>query len=343
MDFQHWPETSGFLDYLKKTEPTFKDVGSTPFEVLDRAGSLALRKYSAIGTKKGSPVLLLPSIINRSFVLDLLPEKSFVRNFLLHGRDVYMIDWGVPQRHEQHLSLETLMTLYLDYLLKRVEQDCDGQKLHLMGHCLGGTLALMISNIMPERFLSLTMITAPVSFQNNDKLSLWARSPDFDLTAFIEAYGNVPWFLMQSAFLALKPTQITSKLRQYSLKIKDSKFLRNFWAMEAWSNDNVNVRGDCFKVLLSELYRKNLLAQNLMKIGDKFIDLRQQVTPTFVLIAGADHIVPETSHLSTKMIPLVKNFVSATADGGHVGALIGGRSQKLVWPRLTEWIKTCEV
>lgn len=342
VDFQHWPEATGFLDYLKKTQSSMKDIASTPFEVLERAGTLQLRKYKAAEGKVGQPILILPSVINRSFILDLLPEKSLIRNFLSQGHDVYLIDWGVPQSHEQNLSFETLLTLYVEFLLKRIEVDCGGKKLHIVGHCLGGTIGLILANLMPERFRSLSMITAPVSFLENDKLSSWARHPDFDLPAFTDAYGNVPWFILQSAFIALKPTQVISKCRQFLSKSKDPRYLRNFWAMESWSNDNVNLRRGCFQILLEELYRKNALEYGLMHLRGKRIDLQHHALPTFVLIAPHDHIVPVTSHLRGEMVPRVQNFEMLHAEGGHVGALLSGRSQKVVWPKLNEWIKNCE-
>lgn len=341
MDFQHWPEATGFLDYLKKTQTSMADIASTPFEVLEQAGSMQLRKYKAQDSK-AHPILILPSVINRSFVLDLLPEKSLIRNFLAHGHDVYLIDWGVPQSHEQDLTFESLLTLYIDFFLKRIEFDSQGRKTHVLGHCLGGTIGLILANLQPDRFLSLSLITAPVSFLGNDKLSAWARHADFDLSAFTEAYGNVPWFMLQSAFIALKPTQVFSKCRQFLQKSNEARYLRNFWALEAWSNDNVNLRGGCFNVLIRDLYCKNALQEGTLTFNGKKVSLHQYSLPTFVLLAPQDHIVPLSSHLTGEMVPQVRNLEVVRAEGGHVGALLSGQSQKVVWPKLTEWIKNCE-
>jgi len=344
-DFQHWPETSGVLDFLKTARDSWGEIGSTPYEVLEQAGSVTLRKYKtpAKGDERAQPILILPSLINRSFILDLLPEKSLIRRFLDQGHDVYLVDWGIPLSHERYLSFEKLLTLHLDLFLKRIHLDCGGRKLHLVGHCLGGTLGLVVANLQPRNFLSLTLVTTPVRFQENDKLSLWCRNPHFNIDAFIEAYGNVPWALLQAAFLALKPTQMLAKRRQLKAKGKDQNFLRNFWAMEIWSHDNVNFRGECFKILLQDLYRMDSLVKGTLEIDGRYIDLRRHKLPTFVLIAKSDHIVSEGSHLSPEMVPLTKDFVTVTAEGGHVGALLGGRSQKLVWPELTEWMASCEV
>lgn len=345
LDYQHWPESSGILDYLKKMESSFRDIGSTPFEVLEQAGSLTLRKYQSVvqgPVPARNPILILPSLINRSFVLDLLPEKSVIGHFLRQGHDVYLVDWGVPLSHERHLSFESLLTVYFDFFLKRIELDAPGCSLHLVGHCLGGTLGLIVANLWPERFLSLTLITAPVRFRENDKLSLWCRSPDFDLEAFVEAYGNIPWVLLQSTFIALKPTQIVSKFRHLLARSRDQKFLRNFWAMEAWSNDNIDFRGECFKTLLEGFYKANSLEESLFEIEGRKIDLRTHELPTFVLVAKSDHIVPAGSHLIPEMVPRVQNFTSMSADGGHIGALLGGSAQKVVWPELNKWMRNCE-
>lgn len=340
-DFQHWPESSNFLNYLKNVNPSTGDVASTPFTVLEQAGTLTLRKYSSDNSSK-LPILILPSVINRSFVLDLLPEKSLVRYYIQNGHDVYMLDWGVPESHEQYLSFESLLNVYVDFLLNKAYQDCQGQRFHIVGHCLGGTIGLLLASLSPDRFASLSLITAPVNFSDNDKLSCWARHSEFDLSAFIEAYGNVPWLLLQSSFIALKPTQILSKARQYFSKSNDTRFLRNFWAMEAWSNDNVNLRARCFDLLLKDFYRSNALVKGNMVLRGQKIDLSQLTLPIFNLIANHDHIVSQDSHLRSEMVPRVKNFSVVTAEGGHVGALIGGRSQKVLWPKMIEWMESCE-
>lgn len=340
LDFQHWPASSDFLDQLKNIYPSTKEVASTPFRVLEKAGTLTLRKYSAENPHK-LPILLLPSVINRYFVLDLLPEKSLIRSYLQNGHDVYMIDWGVPHSHEQYLSFENLLNVYVDFLLAKVFQEAGGEKLHIVGHCLGGTIGLLLANLNPDRFASLSLLTAPVNFSDDDKLSRWARYPDFDLEAFIEAYGNVPWFLLQSSFIALRPTQLLSKTRHYLAKSKDNRFLRNFWAMESWSNDNVNLRAKCFYLLLKELYRENALSEGRIILQGRRIDLSQLTLPIFTLIADHDHIVSKNSHLRLEMVPLVENFETVVVEGGHVGALIGGRSQKFLWPKMIEWMDDC--
>lgn len=348
LDFHHWPEGTGFLDYLKRTRPGMEDVQSTPYDLLEKAGTMTLRKYHASPTytattgKRPLPVVIIPSVINRSFVLDLLPEKSFIRHFMSQGHDVYLIDWGEPSKSEQNLSFDTLLNLYLDFFLKRVQADRPNEKMHLVGHCMGGTICFMLANLMPERFQSLALLTSPVKFQEKDRLSTWASNEKFDVPAFAEAYGNVPWPILQFTFIGLKPTQLTAKVRGFLAKSKDQRFLRNFWAMESWSNDNIDLRAGCFKVLMDDLYRKNALLNDRLVYNGKRIQVANHALPTFVLIAKNDHIVAAGCHLTPDMVPHVKNFQTVVCDGGHIGALLGGAAQRAVWPKYTEWIKNCE-
>ena len=342
MDLLSLTRSTGLLDYFQRTKEGFEEIGATPFRVLERAGSLSLREYLSPVEKKRKPILILPSFINRSFVLDLLPEKSFVKYFLDQGHDVYMIDWGVPEVHEQWMTLEELLAGYLDLFLKKIELQRPGESLHLVGHCLGGTLSLILASQYSEKFLSLTLITTPVQFTDDDKLSLWARSPRFDVESFVEAHGNVPWVLLQSTFLALRPTQGFSKIRSLFKKRKDKDFLRNFIAMETWSNDNVDLRGLCFKSLLLDFYRDNKLAEGKLKIHGKSVDLSQLQIPTFVLIAKNDHIVSAGSHLQPKHMSALSQIKIVEAEGGHIGALLGGASRKSIWPQMRDWMASLE-
>jgi polyhydroxyalkanoate synthase len=343
IDFQHWPESTGLLSFLKSNFSDFREIGSSPFEVLEEAGSIQLRKYLASESiHENKPVLIIPSFINRSFILDLLPEKSFIRHFLDRGHDVYLIDWGVPKGHEKHLTLEALLTVHLNFLIQKIHQDCGGAKVHLIGHCIGGTLSFILSALMHEYFLSLTLLTAPVQFKEKDKLSLWASEPQFDAPAFVEAYGNIPWAITQATFLSLKPLQLWARTQHLLKKVKDKKNFKNTLAMEIWINDNVNLRGQLFKFIIEDLNKNDSIALEKFAIGNRTVDLKKFRLPIFVLASEEDHIVPIANHLRAELVPSAADFQFKSAEGGHVGALISSRSQKTLWPAMTEWMAKIE-
>jgi polyhydroxyalkanoate synthase len=135
----------------------------------------------------------------------------------------------------------TITDGYLGSAIRVAAQHRGRGKAHVLGYCLGGTLAVVHTAVRPEHVASLTALAAPVSFHDEGLLSLWTRSSTFDLGAMIDATGNVPWQLMQGAFQMLRPTLPLSKAAHVIDRAWDDEFLDGFFALETWGNDNVSV------------------------------------------------------------------------------------------------------
>ena len=96
------------------------DTGQTPKEVIWTKNKAKLYHYQSQAEKKHPvPVLLIYALVNRSYILDLIPGNSFVEHLLNEGFDVYMLDWGVPGREDKDPSHENYI---LDYMPRSVEQ-----------------------------------------------------------------------------------------------------------------------------------------------------------------------------------------------------------------------------
>ena len=204
-------------------------VGSTPADVVHTENKWRLLRYRrATPARLKTPVLLVPSLINRHYVLDLLPGKSFVQWLLERGHDVYCIDWGTPADEDRYLSFDDVCDRYLGRALHKTG------RAHVLGYCMGGTLAVLHASVHPERFASLTALAAPVRFSEAGLLGLWTQSQQFEPESMVEGLGNVPWQLLQSSFHMLRPTLNLSKTVHMIDRACDDEFLDGFLALETW-------------------------------------------------------------------------------------------------------------
>lgn len=308
-------------------------------EVIAEAGSIKLLKYPALKKKAGLPMLFIPSFINRHYVLDLLPEKSLLLYYLKAGFDVYLMNWGAPEEEDKLLSFETFFQVHFDYLLAELKLDSQSERLHILGQCLGGQIGLIYSLIRPEDVASLSLITTPVDFDHGGKLTDWARHKTLDLNKFIEARGNTPWLWMQMGFLGMKPLQNLLKYKKLFERRHDLQFKRSFLALETWSFDNINVRGQFFLTLIRDFYQGNMWLKQGYDFCGQTLKISNLKVPVSVLNAEDDHIVPLNSTLHQDQVPQAKQFKKWNCRGGHIGALIGGYSQQTVWPQLLKWIQ----
>jgi polyhydroxyalkanoate synthase len=324
------------LGLVRRPKPV---VGVTPADVVHRENKWSLLRYRprAEGVKYATPVLLVPSLINRHYVLDLQPGKSVAEALVARGHDVFIIDWGTPGPEDRHLTLDTITDGYLGRALRVAAQHGTRGKAHVLGYCLGGTLAVMHAAVRPARVASLTVLAAPVSFTDEGLLSTWTRSATFDLAAMLDATGNVPWQLMQGAFQMLRPTLPLAKAAHVLDRAWDDEFLDGFFALEAWGNDNVSFPGAAYRRYIEGLYRADGLMNETFTLSGRPVLLRNIVCPTLAVTFAHDNIVPEES-----AAPLMERIGSTDKQrvhlpGGHVGAVISRKALATLWPTISAW------
>jgi polyhydroxyalkanoate synthase len=327
------------LNELLQRIPHSLPVGTTPFREVGRRGSIRLLKYEAQNQETvQQPLIIIPSLINRSYVLDLLPGKSLIGFLTSQGFPVYLIDWGVPADEDRHLQFQDLIRNRVEALIDQALGSEEASCAHFLGHCLGGTLACMMASLAPQKFLSLTLLTTPIRFPQRGKLSVWAQHPSFDVEAFVEAYGHAPWALLQSTFQAVKPTMWIKKTQKLISKRKDPDFQKNFWALEIWTNDNISLLGSAYRMILIELYRRDALARGELQLGADLISLKNIQCPVLNIYAQDDHIVLPEAVLKSADLSGQVSYQEFCLQGGHVGAVLNGRSQKSLWPEISNWM-----
>ncbi len=314
-------------------------VGVTPADVVHRENKWSLLRYRPRpeGVAYATPVLLVPSLINRHYVLDLQPGKSVAETLVARGHDVFIVDWGTPGPEDRHLTFDDITDGYLGRAVRVAAQHGARGKTHVLGYCLGGTLAVIHAAVRPEKIASLTVLAAPVAFHDDGLLSLWTRSSTFDLGAMIDATGNVPWQLMQGAFQMLRPTLPLSKAAHVLDRAWDDEFLDGFFALEAWGNDNVSFPGEAYRRYVEGLYRADGLINETFTLSGHRVRLGDITCPTLAVTFAHDNIVPEAS-----AAPLMDRIGSADKErvhlpGGHVGAVISRKALATLWPTISAW------
>src|SRR5262245_55219587 len=117
-------------------------AGTPPHDVVLREGTHTLLRYRReTPATHAEPVLLCYALINRPYILDLQSDKSVVRQYLDRGFDVYMIDWGVPTDADRGRTVADYVCGFLARSVDLIRRAHDGNKVHLLGYCMGSTLS----------------------------------------------------------------------------------------------------------------------------------------------------------------------------------------------------------
>ncbi|HWE31254.1 MAG TPA: alpha/beta fold hydrolase [Polyangia bacterium] len=314
-------------------------VAPTPADVLWQQGNARLIRYrrDTPPTVK-TPLLLVCSLINRPYVLDLLAERSVVRRLLERGHDVWLLDWGTPTAADAARSLGDYALEQLPRAAAVVTERAGTDRLHLLGYCMGGTLSLMA--IAADRLpaASLVSMATPVALHDDGLLSLWCRAPGFEPAELARAYGNVPPHVLQPAFKMLDPVSLATKFVHLDAKVEDDDALRFFLAMETWLEDSVAFPGRAFTDWI-DLYRSDALARGELVLDGVPIDLRRVRCPLFHVIADSDYITPPASSLALETLTSTRAQKTVRLSGGHIGLSTGRTAHERLWPAVSEWLR----
>lgn len=316
------------------------DVGTTPADIVHKGRNLRLLHYKPmVENTHPIPLLVVYALINKYYALDLQPDKSWVRGMLKHGFDVYMIDWGEAQPIDRYLTFDDYVNRYIDYCVDLVRDASGQEKISIHGYCMGGTMSAMYASLHGEKVKNL-YVTAPVIDTEKDTTVLGTLSKHIDADLLIDNYGNVPPKFLYLCYSILKPfKQNVRKYMEFANNLHDKDFVENFMRVEKWLYDTPPIAGETFRQWIKDIYQKNLLVKNQMKLGDKLVDLRKIDIPLLTVVAEDDHLVsPECS------VPL--NYTVSSEDKelkvyptGHIGLLASAYSQEHIIPEIASWLK----
>jgi len=315
--------------------------GVTPSEVVYEEDHLKLLHYQGNGhVAHKTPLLFVFALVNRPYILDILPNKSVVSHFVKAGFDTYLVDWGTATDADRYLTLDDYVNGYLRNVVRQIRKRTGSPKVSLLGYCMGGTMSAMYTAINPEHVENLILLAAGIDFSTREGLlNLWSDPRSFDVDAFVDDVGNCPADFLQSCFQMLSPVRnLLGKPVSLMERLDDEKFVEEFLTMETWINDNVAVPGEVFRDFVKHLYQQNLLVKNQMQVGRRVVDLRQITCPVLNLLATQDTLVPPAQ--SSPFTELVGSQDKTTIEQatGHIGLAMGSAAQRELWPRAVAWL-----
>ena len=312
----------------------------TPHDVVYTEDKVRLLHYKPLTTKQSKiPLVIAYALINRYHILDIHPKKSWVRNLLEQGIDVYMVDWGTPSKMDKYLDFDDYVNDYLDNCVEFVKDESSVDQISLQGYCTGGTLATAYCSLHPEKVKNF-VATAPVIDGWRDTTVISNLAKHLDVDKMVETIGNMPPEFMYYCFSILKPfEQGIDKYIKFFRKIDDENFVDNFLRIEKWLSDTPPIPGALFKQWIKDIYQDNLLIQDKMYVGGKHISLKKIKMPIFTQVAVGDHLVSPECSMPLHYAVGSEDKTLRVYPTGHVGMIASSLSQKKVLPELGQWLK----
>lgn len=316
------------------------DLGASPKDVVWSEDRSQLWRYRSPNRGSGPPVLIIYSLLNRSYILDLHQGNSFVERLLDAGFDVYLLDWGVADERDADNTLEDYVLHYMGQAVDVVLERSGTEKLNLVGYCLGGVFALLhTAATKSEKIQSLAVIATPIDLHNQGLYSDMFLRDRFEVEEIIDETGNVPASALRRMSSMMKPTSGVMNYVNLLDRLWNDDFLFAWRAMTRWAGDHIPFPGAAARQMVPMMVRQNAMLHDQMVIDGEPISFRDITCPFLTIWASKDHIVPPKS--TGVLIDLVGSAdkQELEVEAGHVGIFVGRIGATKTTPSIIEFIR----
>lgn len=301
-----------------------KNLATTPGKVVGRSDVAEILQYDpATETVLKRPLLICPPWINKFYILDLNPQKSFIRWAVEQGHTVFVISWINPDERHGTKSWEAYIREGLQYGLDTIEKATGEKDVNAVGYCVGGTLLAAALALMAQegdhRIKSATFFTTQVDFTYAGDLKVFV---DEEQVAAVEKAMNEKGYLdgtkMATAFNMLRsgdliwPYVVNNYMRGKDPVPFDLLY---------WNADSTRMGAANHSFYLRNCYLENRLSQGMMELAGRVVSLKDVTIPVYNLAAKEDHIAPALSvFLGSKYFGGEVDYVMA--GSGHIAGVV---------------------
>ncbi len=313
---------------LTHTDPNAFELGvniaMTPGKIVHETPLYQLIQYDPMTKDQlATPLVIFPPWINRYYILDLNPQKSFVKWALEQGITVFMVSWKSADS-----SMATIM--WDDYVKAEIEaidtirDGLDVDSVHAIGYCVAGTtlnaaLAILHTRGDQDKVKSATFFTTQVDFEDSGDLRIFTTDAHVKLLDAASSQGYLDGRVMAATFNMLR-----SKDLIWNYVVNNYLLGNDYPAFDLlhWNGDTTNLPAAWHKSYINDLYRHNLLViPNRLSVDGTPIDLRRIKTPAYIQAGIEDHIAP------AKSVWKLRNHLSGPvrftlAGSGHIAGVV---------------------
>lgn len=307
-----------------------KNVATSPGKVVGRSDVAEIIQYDpTTETVLKRPLLICPPWINKFYILDLNPQKSFIRWAIEQGHTVFVISWINPDERHGAKGWEAYIREGLQYGLDTIEKATGEKEVNAIGYCVGGTLLAAALALLAQegdnRIRSATFFTTQVDFTHAGDLKVFV---DEDQVAAVEKSMNEKGYLdgtkMATAFNMLRsgdliwPYVINNYMRGKDPLPFDLLY---------WNADSTRMAAANHSFYLRNCYLENNLTRGVMELAGRTLSLADVTIPVYNLASKEDHIAPALSvFLGSQYFGGDVEFVMA--GSGHIAGVVNPPAAK---------------
>ena len=288
---------------LTHTDPDAFEVGrniaTTPGKVVHETPLYQLIHYAPTTPDVlATPLVIFPPWINRFYILDLNPEKSFIRWAVAQGLSVFMVSWKSADASMKDVTWDDYIVRGQIDAIDTVRDLFDVPSVHAIGYCVAGTtlaatLALLDARGQADRIASATFFTAQVDFARAGELNLFVDDEQLKIVDSLSGEG-----FLDGRYMALTFNLLRGRDLIWNYVVNNYLLGQDYPPFDLlhWNGDTTNLPAKWHRAYLTDLYRDNKLVEpGAISVDGTPIDLTRVKTPSYVQAGREDHIAPVES------------------------------------------------
>jgi polyhydroxyalkanoate synthase subunit PhaC len=328
-----------------------RNLAVTPGKVIFQNDLIQLIQYAPMTEEVYErPLLIVPPWINKFYILDLVPEKSFVKWAVEQGFTVFLVSWVNPDARLAQRTFEDYMRDGILAAIDAVIRQTGSAKINALGYCVGGTLLATALAYMAakgdHRVASATFLAAQVDFSEAGDLLVFIDDTQLKaLEEMMAEQGYLDGSRMAAVFNMLRPRDLIWPyvVNNYLLGKKPFPF-----DLLYWNADSTRLPAANHAFYLREFYHLNRLAKGEMQLGGVKLDMSRVKIPIYELFTKEDHISPAASVFRGSKL-FGGPVRHAMAGSGHIAGVVNppAKAKYQFWSggrtgSLQEWMATAK-
>mgnify|MGYP001045275590 CR=1 FL=1 len=345
-----------------------ENLAATPGKVVHETPLYQLIQYSP-STKDvlETPLLIFPPWINRFYILDLTPKKSFIKWAVDQGLTVFVASWKSADASMKDVIWDDYIRSQMD-AIDHIRERLDVPSVHAIGYCVAGTtlaatLAIQAARDEGDKVKSATFFTAQVDFEKSGELKHFIDDGPLEMVGKLSKDGYLDGRYLAATFNALRGKDLI-----WNYVVNNYMLGEDYPAFDLlhWNGDVTNLPAKWHGDYLRDLYRDNkLVVPGALQADGTSIDLTKVTTPTFVQAGREDHIAPPESvwrlnrhfagevnfilagsgHIAGVVNPPAANkyqYWTGDSDAASLGDFVEGATEHegSWWPHWIKWIES---
>ncbi len=307
-----------------------ENMAITPGKVVAQSDICEVIQYApATDSVLKRPLLICPPWINKFYILDLNPQKSFIKWCVEQGHTVFVISWVNPDERHADKDWEAYIREGIDFALDTIEKATGEKKVNAIGYCVGGTLlaaALALhAQEKDSRIASATLFTTQVDFTYAGDLKVFVDEEQLQsVEERMRETGYLDGSKMATAFSMLRASELIWPyfVNNY-LKGQDPMPFDLLY----WNSDSTRMAAANHSFYLRNCYLNNTLSQGKMQLAGKTLSLKKVKIPIYNLATREDHIAPAKSvYVGSALFGGPVEFV--VTGSGHIAGVVNPPDKK---------------